>query len=510
MRLLSVKIKDYKNLKNFEIDFAKDHNIFALIGKNGSGKSNFFEALITIFKNVDLNADQSLYFDVEYILNDQRVHISSKPSDRGTKAVMTVAGKQVSQLNHPQYLPKRIFLYYSGQNERVEHIFRKHHEKHYRKMLDGESPDRRFILVRPEYFSFVSLAFLAFQNKKLAKFLEDRFGIQNFDSALFTFHEPNWQHSKEPLDFWGARGIVRDFFDHLYPLALAPIDSGMKVKKSEWKSGMRQVLYLYLPSADKLQALARHYKSYQELFTVLESGYASEIINDISIRVEQKSAGPDLEYRNLSEGERQLITVLGMLLFTRDEESLILLDEPDTYLNPNWQWEFIAVLNDAVEIPNTSQIFIATHEPLLIGPMEYEEVKVFAQDPKTGEIVIKPPRETPKGLGAAGILKEIFGLQTDLDTETAEKQSRKNALQALRAQDKLDSKKEEEYQKLNEEFQSLGITSVSRDPIYELFLKAVSGIPELQRPALSDDEKVKQEKLAMELISKIIAEESDQ
>jgi len=473
MRLLSVKIEEYKNLKNFEIDFSEDRKMFALIGKNGSGKSNFFEALVTIFRNVDLNESQHFYFELEYMLNDLLVQISSKPSDRGTKAVMTVAGKRVSQLDQPSYLPRRIFLYYSGQNERIEHVFSKHHERHYIEMLDGKSPERRFILTRSEYFSFVSLAFLAFQDKKLSRFMEDRLGIQNFDSALFTFHEPDWRHNKRPLDFWGARGKVRDFLDRLYPLALAPIDSGIRIQKTEWKGGMRQVLYLYLPSIDKLHSLAKHYKSYQEFFTVLESGYASEMIDDISIRVEKKSTGPDLEYRNLSEGERQLITVLGMLIFTRDEESLILLDEPETYLDPNWQWKFIDILNEAVEIHDTSQIFIATHEPLLIGSMEYEEVKVFVLDDESGKITVEPPLENPKGLGVAGILTHIFGIPSSVDPETASLMQDQRDLQAKKILGKKLSAKEEKYWvKLDSILSERGFLWENRDSLYEDFLRA--------------------------------------
>jgi recombinational DNA repair ATPase RecF len=50
MRLKSVYISQYKNLKNF--DFAFDGNSFidVFVDKNGTGKSNLFEALIEIFR----------------------------------------------------------------------------------------------------------------------------------------------------------------------------------------------------------------------------------------------------------------------------------------------------------------------------------------------------------------------------------------------------------------------------------------------------------------------------
>ena len=40
MRLKSVLIKEYKNLRDFSIDFAGDSFLDIFVGKNGSGKSN--------------------------------------------------------------------------------------------------------------------------------------------------------------------------------------------------------------------------------------------------------------------------------------------------------------------------------------------------------------------------------------------------------------------------------------------------------------------------------------
>jgi recombinational DNA repair ATPase RecF len=49
MRLKSVFVSQYKNLKNFTLGFDGASFIAVFVGKNGSGKSNLFEALIEIF-----------------------------------------------------------------------------------------------------------------------------------------------------------------------------------------------------------------------------------------------------------------------------------------------------------------------------------------------------------------------------------------------------------------------------------------------------------------------------
>jgi recombinational DNA repair ATPase RecF len=52
MRLKSVYISQYKNLKDFTLEFDSNSFIDVFVGKNGTGKSNLFEALIEIFRHL--------------------------------------------------------------------------------------------------------------------------------------------------------------------------------------------------------------------------------------------------------------------------------------------------------------------------------------------------------------------------------------------------------------------------------------------------------------------------
>ena len=54
MRLDRLRLMGFKNLKNFEIDFDQGELSTVLIGENGTGKSNVIEALVTIFRDLDL------------------------------------------------------------------------------------------------------------------------------------------------------------------------------------------------------------------------------------------------------------------------------------------------------------------------------------------------------------------------------------------------------------------------------------------------------------------------
>lgn len=49
MRLKFLHIDKYKNIQNRDFDFSKNIGYIALIGENGSGKSNLLEAISIIF-----------------------------------------------------------------------------------------------------------------------------------------------------------------------------------------------------------------------------------------------------------------------------------------------------------------------------------------------------------------------------------------------------------------------------------------------------------------------------
>jgi recombinational DNA repair ATPase RecF len=52
MRLKRVFISHYKNLRDFTLNFDGDSFIDMFVGKNGTGKSNLFEALAEIFRHI--------------------------------------------------------------------------------------------------------------------------------------------------------------------------------------------------------------------------------------------------------------------------------------------------------------------------------------------------------------------------------------------------------------------------------------------------------------------------
>lgn len=66
MRLDKLYIEDFKNLKQFSIDFDEREMTTVLIGHNGTGKSNLIEAIVTLFR--DLDSIEATYFQLQSYL----------------------------------------------------------------------------------------------------------------------------------------------------------------------------------------------------------------------------------------------------------------------------------------------------------------------------------------------------------------------------------------------------------------------------------------------------------
>lgn len=521
MRIDKLWIKDFKNLKDFKIDFDEDQMTTVLIGRNGTGKSNLIEAIVIIFRDLDLGKPPAFSYDLAYICRGYKIRIVANTEKKSDHTAITINDDKISfssfsKDSERKYLPKYIFAYYSGSSNRLENHFKVHQKKFYDDLLKNiEKPMRPLFYARLIHSQFVLLSYFSFDNKESEKFLEEYLGISGLESVLFILKEPYWKKEREYINnpnnsgderFWNARGVVKGFLSELYNFSLAPIYDIETVSRDFGKTSKEERLYLFIQNEEKLKNLAKIYQNNREFFKVLESTYISDLIHEVRIKVRIKNAGGILTFKELSEGEQQLLTVLGLLKFTQDEESLFLLDEPDTHLNPAWKLKYLNLIEQVVGKPKASHLLISTHDPLVIGGLLGSQVRIFSKNPETEKIETAPPEYDPRGMGVAALLtSELFGLNSTLDMETQKKLDRKRELylKSERTQEQ-----NEEMRKLADELGSLDFTRTIRDPLYDKFVRAVMSREEFKKPLLTPEERRKQEQIAEEIINEILEEEN--
>ncbi|SHG56502.1 AAA family ATPase [Pedobacter caeni] len=520
MRIDKVKINGFKNLRGFEIELDNSKLNTVLLGQNAAGKSNFLEALVIIFRDLDLRVNPLFEFEIEYQCKTNNIRIVGNPtSSSGYEFFInnndTSMPKAAFYRNKSEYLPRYVFSYYSGVSNRLEEHFDTHQRRFYKDLLDGkDDPMRHLFYARLIHSHFVLMAFYAFGNENIKKFLNEYLNITGLESVLFVLKRPDWFKGK-PIKggdprFWYAKGVVKDFLSNLWDLSLAPIPSKEKVRLDFLHSPDQEQLYLYISNQEKLEQLATKYLTNANFFKMLESTYISDLIQEVRIKVQKKNVDGHVTFKELSEGEQQLLTVLGLLRFTKEEESLMLLDEPDTHLNPLWKWNYMSLLEKIVNEDNSSQIIMTTHDPLVIGGLTKEEIRIFYSDEVTKQIKATEPDFDPKGLGVAGILtSDFFGLPSTLDRETFNLLNRRNDLIVKQDSLQLNNDEKVELNKIFQELAVLGINTTDRDPLFEKFLIAMSKIEDFRVENLNNDQRAKQNTLAQEILATIIKEEKD-
>jgi predicted ATPase len=542
MKLDKLWIDDFKNLKDIEIDFDQDELVTVVIGWNGAGKSNVIEALVIIFKNLDLGGLTKFSYRLEYLCHGKRIHINADKEQKTADKQYQITYCKVeevedesawkslrfSKLNNSgedKFLPSNVFGYYSGPSDRLAEHFYEHQRKFRDQLLypkkhkldEKTLPLRPFFYAQKVHSNFVLLSFFLGKDKKIQAFLKEKLNIHGLESVLFVLNKPDWKSNEGDPRFWNANGVVQPFLDRLFSASLAPMKQNIKVPHPMKNPENVEALFLYLKDIEALREVGTQ-TSDKDFFKLLESIYFSNLIHEVRIRVQIKDeAGKEdtLTFRELSEGEQQLLAVLGLLRFTREDESLFLLDEPDTHLNPAWSMEYInylheiAGLDEHVDQKKNSHIVLATHDPVVLSTLRREQIQIMKRDESSMKVYAEPPSHDPKGLGVTGILmSDMFGLRSDLDGETL---ASLDEHAQLLASDDLTEQEENRFEELKDSLGSSGFMHAYSDPYFNAFVKEwvrLEDSSKYTKPFLNDKDRTAMKEAAKLIMEKLNKEVS--
>ena len=99
---------------------------------------------------------------------------------------------------------------------------------------------------------------------------------------------------------------------------------------------------------------------------------------------------------------------------------LVLIDELDLFLHPDWQLTFIEALSEA--FPNL-QFVATTHSPLLLSRLRPDQVVLLEADDE-GSVVPRPLQRDPRLMSSTDLYEEVFGIEDSPPSELALKRNR--------------------------------------------------------------------------------------
>jgi len=437
MQVTSLYIDNYKLLKEFNVNFRKDVSI--LIGINGSGKSTILESIAQIFSDAFLKENSKFGFKLEYELRLEeileqttmtsefktdyiKVEISASQIDKPLNFRVFYINKIIEKESEiekefgsfTRILPSNIVIYYSGLADIMKQICLPHDEKLSVNFRKGNTNIHRpFFYFEPALFDIILLTLLSYEFGDIPNFLYQRAKIKGVQSIQINLKKPSWGKGKSEV-WWGAKGEVKTFLDFLDSLcSRLVIDDQPKFKvplgNVVIESSQNETLIITILGQEKLFEIREHFIEEKTLFKILNTliidGFSPEIKFSFIQEVEEERK----LFNVLSEGEQQAIIVRGLIELVNNENTLFLFDEPDTYLHPSWQRNFIEDINHLASKGefNNSQFLITTHSPQLLSNADPESCDV--QIMEDGEIV----RVTPKyyGKDISTILYEMMGVE---------------------------------------------------------------------------------------------------
>ena len=357
MKINYIYLDGYKNLRNLEISFDTDSSVNALIGNNGSGKSNVIEALTKVFISIYTDSKVEFIYEIHYTIEDNEVAISNRK-----ETVFTKNGNVVKKTERESLLPRSIFLYYCGETDRLKRFVLDCHDKKFEKALknDGEIVSKYLSCAGLKEFSAALLANVIYGNSTYDKVCE-LIGIYNIGGPVtLNLKRPSWSKSANITEesFWNAQGTVAMLLHAIKDAGELQI-----IDKNTAKIVVKTIKDLKLNAENPF-----------DLFIRFELLIQADILDSIDFAIVKD--GVEITPNELSEGEKQLALFLSLLEATKEYRALFLLDEFDSFLHPNWQRRFAEII-DGISI--TGQVLFTTHSPLTLGKVRKENIRILKE-----------------------------------------------------------------------------------------------------------------------------------
>lgn len=400
MRVRSVWISRYKNLRDFSIDFDGDGFIDIFVGKNGSGKSNFLEALIEIFDHIGLSraGAEGPEFDYEltYEIDGVPVNLAWRERDF---SVNGQGGRRTIGERTP--FPDHLLVYYSGQNGKVSTLVERYEQRFRDSLRRATGPiPPRIIGIGPSCKKLLVVTMLLLPEENVArKILCQKLGILNCRRATdLTISRPDFalRDDHDPLDpeqiFWGVTGYAGEFLQML----LGSIEGDFTpAQLYDREAGV----YRLTCNVDRLRE-ALGDESGIALFRSLDALRVLGMLDDIQLPFALK----DLEVSGLdlfSDGQFQSVYLFAVAELFKHLNCVALLDEPDAFLHPEWQFEFLKQVSEISEqAARTNHFLMTSHSASTVAGNSGGRLRLFASGDDGVEAVEHQKSDLVRSLSA--------------------------------------------------------------------------------------------------------------
>ena len=364
MKLISLEIDQYKNLSG-TYDFNSQDGYIALIGENGSGKSNLLEAISLIFQGLYNKKGIPFNYTIKYQIGDSIYERGKKVAKKDGEKI------KASEMTYPSSL----IACYSGEDRRLWELAYKDYYYHYfNKAIDKNYIIPNLLYIDKSCWEIALISLICEYDKPDINTFLNSLGITDIIdiNISFTIDEDKLNVFKQHDALSWFNSVIQDN-KNVNANTLATTDPNPKsaVAKKEKKSKLIfQYLYLLTqPEGNEINKVQK-------------------LIREIDIKLK------DISFKDLSEGEKKLILIECITKILGDKDSLLLLDEPDAHTH-------IARKKDLLKAIESfdGQTILTTHSPVFVNTLK--DSNIFYVD--SGKLFDKYKSDIVIAISAKGV-----------------------------------------------------------------------------------------------------------
>ena len=161
-------------------------------------------------------------------------------------------------------------------------------------------------------------------------------------------------------------------------------------------------------------------KEVRKDFEILSHLYSLDLISYPGIEVEkiikyeEENKPVNYDIQSGSSGEYHILLSFLSILSSIEEKSLILLDEPDISLHPNWQMKYITFLKKVFKNYSNCHFIICTHSHFFVSDLQPATSKIIAlmMDDQRKISIRESTSKNTFAWSAEEVLLEVFNVPT--------------------------------------------------------------------------------------------------
>lgn len=441
-------LKDFDWTANYLLDDVERLNPKCLVGVNGSGKSQLLEAITEIFyllneywnNGIKLSAD--IEFELVYFIKrgGEILEITIQTDEKKKIDVyQKLNGKfKLFEGNPLELLPSRIIGYTSGQNEtlslRYLDIYSDYAEQVRNAALNEKSkntiiPTPLFSWVDYESNIAVLIANFMLREKGELQFFESQIKLKSVESFRIVIQLNDKKEIKLTDELKGyidnlkktsttylytksIETYVFDFysddelkkaFDHFF-------DNASKLFLAFYKLGLLNELIIQKKVRQEIKRQRNDHKTVVKPPIVPDS---DKVFRFDKVKINVAELLHEIDYVGLSDGEHQFVHILGTILMFDEDNSLFLLDEPESHFNPLWRIEFLKTLHRITK-DRFQDFLITTHAPYLLSDTPRDDIYIFKRE--GNKVSFQEPSKATFGASFDELLEIAFGLKPPISS----------------------------------------------------------------------------------------------